>query len=74
MTTRPDLIAERIASLPITAAERQQAQAYVAAGEGFRRRAALDRELVRNLAGAEARLPRPGFGPLTFSSSGPQRP
>lgn len=35
MTTRPDLIAERIASLPISPAERQQAHAYVAAGEGF---------------------------------------
>ncbi len=35
MNATPDLIAERIAALPITEAERRQAQAYVSSGETF---------------------------------------
>lgn len=35
MSTNPDLIAARIASLPMTVAERREAQAYVSAGESF---------------------------------------
>jgi hypothetical protein len=35
MTTSPDLIAARIASLPMTEADRREALAYVSAGEAF---------------------------------------
>ena len=35
MTTRPDVIAARIAALPLTEAERREAQAYVSTGESF---------------------------------------
>lgn len=35
MTTSPDVIAARIANLPISEAERREAQAYVSAGETF---------------------------------------
>jgi hypothetical protein len=35
MTTSPDVIAARIAELPISEAQRLEAQAYVSAGEGF---------------------------------------
>lgn len=35
MTTSPDVIAARIAALPLTEAERREAQAYVSTGESF---------------------------------------
>ncbi|MBS0337330.1 MAG: hypothetical protein JSS40_11060 [Proteobacteria bacterium] len=35
MTTSPDLIAARIASLPMADADRREALAYVSAGEAF---------------------------------------
>lgn len=35
MNPNTDLIAQRIAALPIANAERQEALSYVAAGEGF---------------------------------------
>lgn len=35
MSTSPDVIATRIAALPISEAERREAQAYVSTGESF---------------------------------------
>jgi hypothetical protein len=35
MTTSPDVIAARIAALPLSEAERREAQAYVSTGESF---------------------------------------
>jgi len=37
MTPKTDLIARRVAALPITAAERSEALAYVETGEGLAR-------------------------------------